>query len=154
MGNRKPNAKELAISRVTVMLFSLVLLSLLTYLYIIPFKKHYLQINNYYVYIEYAAMAVTFLAFAAAVVFSRLKRGLDYSQRLITPNYFLILSCAAFAAAAQLKQNAIIQICRDMLCMYSHSVYSLLLYKSRFCLSGCCMRHLLRAVFFDRCILF
>lgn len=99
MGNRKPNAKELAISRVTVMLFSLVLLSLLTYLYIIPFKKHYLQINNYYVYIEYAAMAVTFLAFAAAVVFSRLKRSLDYSQRLITPNYFLILSCAAFAAA-------------------------------------------------------
>ena len=99
MGNRKPKAKELAISRVTVMLFSLVLLSLLTYLYIIPFKKHYLQINNYYVYIEYAAMAVTFLAFAAAVVFSRLKRSLDYSQRLITPNYFLILSCAAFAAA-------------------------------------------------------
>ena len=40
MGNRKPNAKELAISRVTVMLFSLVLLSLLTYFYIIPFKKH------------------------------------------------------------------------------------------------------------------
>ena len=99
MSNKKLNAKELAISRVTVMLFSLVLLSVLTYLYIIPFKKHYLQINNYYAYIEYAVMAVTFLAFAAAVVFLRLKRGIDYSQRVITPNYFLILSFAAFAAA-------------------------------------------------------
>ncbi len=99
MSNKKLNAKELAISRVTVMLFSLILLSVLTYIYIIPFKKHYLQINDYYVYIEYAAMAVTFAAFAAAVVFSRLKRGLDFSQRLITPNYFLILSFTAFAAA-------------------------------------------------------
>ena len=69
MSNRKPNVKELAISRVTVMLFSLALLSVLTYLYIIPFKKHYLQINNYYAYIEYAVMSVTFLAFAEAVVF-------------------------------------------------------------------------------------
>ncbi len=92
MSNKKLNAKELAISRVTVMLFSLILLSVLTYIYIIPFKKHYLQINDYYVYIEYAAMAVTFAAFAAAVVIPL------SSNRTLSSKYSIICYACTFIA--------------------------------------------------------
>lgn len=99
MSNKKYEDKELAVSRVAVMLFALGILSVLTYLYIMPFKKHSLQINNYYVYIEYAVMGVTLAAFVCAIIFARLKRTADYSQKVITPNLFLILSFSAAVSA-------------------------------------------------------
>ena len=81
------------------MLFSLAFLSLLSYLYILPFKKHMLQINNYYSAIEYTVMGVTFAAFICAFIFYVLKRKDDYSQKVITPAYYLILSSCAFLFA-------------------------------------------------------
>ena len=106
MSNKKYTSKEIALSRVSVMLLSLILLSVLTYLYIMPFKKHFLQINVYYMYIEYAAMAVTFVAFICSCVFAAIKRKNDYSQKIITPNYFMLLSFIAFAAAVIIPLSA------------------------------------------------
>lgn len=99
MSNKKLSQKEVAISRVTIMLFSLAFLSLLSYLYILPFKKHMLQVNNYYSAIEYTVMGVTFAAFICAFIYFVLKRKDDYSQKLITPAYYLILSSCAFSFA-------------------------------------------------------
>lgn len=106
MSDKKSNYKEIALSRVTIMLFSLVLLSVLTYLYILPFKKHNLQINVYYEYIEYTVMAVTFILFVCACIFSWIKRKSDYSNKIITPGYFLLLSFMAFAASVIIPLSA------------------------------------------------
>ncbi len=102
MGTKKVSKNETAVSRVVIMFFSFALLSALTWLYIIPFKKHQLVINNYYRYIEYAVMAGTLLLFICACVFSLLfkRREGDSSEKLFPPSSALILSFSAASAAA------------------------------------------------------
>lgn len=103
---------DIAINRVILFLFSIAGLSLLTWLYIMPFKKHYLQINNYYQIIEYIVIAVVFLAAVASVVYSKIlkKRGVDISSRIFTPNMLNILSISAFAGSViiPLSKNRVV----------------------------------------------
>lgn len=153
MSNKKLNAKELAISRVTVMLFSLILLSVLTYIYIIPFKKHYLQINDYYAYIEYTAMAVTFAAICGGCCFLAFKTRVrlfakaDNSQLFSDTVFYGI--CGGCCNSAQLKQNAVIQVLHNLLRLHFHSIYNLLLIKPRLRLQAVVCGISLRTVCFD-----
>ena len=99
MSKTKVNNSEIAISRVMIMFFACSVLSFLSWLYIIPFKKHYLQINEYYNIIEYVVIAVTFLLFVASLVYSKMSKNRDFSSSVITPGMLKVLSLSTFVSA-------------------------------------------------------
>ncbi len=99
--NKKTNKNEIIISRVIIMLFAYFLLSVLTMIYIIPFKKHYLLINNHYKIIEYCVIGITFALSVFTVMNSIVnkKRSVDFSNKLITPSMMNLVVVPAFVAS-------------------------------------------------------
>lgn len=101
MKNNKSSANDIAVSRVVIMLFSFAALAILARIYIIPFQKHYLVINNYYRFIEYATMTVTFICSVLGLwrVSKAKKSGTDISTMIFTPAMFTVLAISAFATS-------------------------------------------------------
>ncbi len=97
--NEKAKKQETLISRVMIMLLGFVVLSVLARLYIMPFEKTTLQINYYFKIIEYITMGVTFALFVTSLVFIKKNKGVDLSQRALTPHMFALLSGSAFFAS-------------------------------------------------------
>lgn len=119
MSDKKSISSDVAVSRTIIMFFELAALSVITVLYVLPFKKHNLQINNYYRYIEYGAMAVTFVLLVLAAINCRIKRGCDKSSKIVTPASLLLLSFLAFAAAVIIPLSAN----RTLSCKYAVAAY-------------------------------
>ena len=101
MKNNKSSFNDIVTSRVVIMLFSFAALAILARLYIIPFQKHYLVINNYYRYIEYGTMLLTFAASVISVLrmYKFKKENTDVSLKLFTPAMLSILAVSSFAAS-------------------------------------------------------
>lgn len=97
----KNNSNDIKISRVIVMMFMCFLLSVLTVLYIMPFRKQLLQISDYYKIIEYITMSVTFVLAVISIIYSSYikKNNIDISNRVITPSMLVLLSIFTFASA-------------------------------------------------------
>jgi len=100
--NDKTKKQETLISRVMIMLLGFALLSVLSWLYIMPFEKTTLQINYYFKLIEYIAMGVTLVLFVLSLVFVRKNKGQDSFDKVITPKMLALLSGAAFGAAVMI----------------------------------------------------
>ena len=59
MSRSKLNSNEIITSRITTTFMIYALLSLLAWVYVLPFSKTYLVINDYHRYIELAAIILT-----------------------------------------------------------------------------------------------
>jgi len=100
---KKNNVREneTIISRVIIMLFAFALLTLATWLYVMPFSKHYLVINNYYKIIEYIVIGVLFITTVVSYVYSYIlnKKQVDFSKAVITPFMIKLLTTSALIAS-------------------------------------------------------
>lgn len=90
---------DVAISRSVLMLLTVAVLSALTYAYILPFQKHHLNINRFYLYIEYGVMAFTWMLLIVCIGASRRGKHKDQTKSVVTPNMCLII-CAMAAVAS------------------------------------------------------
>ena len=100
--NEKTKKQETIISRVMIMLVGFVLLSVLSWLYIMPFEKTTLQINYYFKLIEYISMGVTLVLFVLSLVFVRKNKHPDTFEKAITSKMLALLSGAAFGGAVMI----------------------------------------------------
>lgn len=87
--------QETLISRIMLMLIGFIALSLLAAVYVMPFSKSHLVINNYYHIIEYVVMALMLGFLVLSIVYNKKSQ----KERLITPPMCIILSAFAFAAS-------------------------------------------------------
>lgn len=99
--SKRSSQSEITVSRVIVVMLLFFLLSVLAALYVVPFKKHYLKINDYYRIIEYVSIAVTFLSAVACSAYAIIgkKKGLLTDNKIVTPPTMLLLSISAFLGA-------------------------------------------------------
>ncbi len=87
--------EEILISRIMLMLIGFIALSILAAVYIMPFQKSYLVINNYYQIIEYIVMVVMLAALVLSIIFAKKST----KERLVTPSMCIYLSSFALFAS-------------------------------------------------------
>ena len=101
MNGSESKNNELITSRITVSFFVFSLLSLLSWVYILPFKKHYLVINDYYKYIELVVIIITCVIAISVFCYNVYcnKKKLDFKQKLITPRMLAMYSFPTFLSS-------------------------------------------------------
>lgn len=101
MKKNKIDYSEVVISRIMIMMFAIAFLCFLAWLYVVPFKKNYLQINDYYKYIEYVTIAVTFILSVCGYVYASVakRKSKDFSMSVVTPSMINILLTSTFFGA-------------------------------------------------------
>lgn len=139
--------REVVTSRIIIMFFAFSLLTVLSMLYIIPFKKHSLDINNYYVYFEYAVMLITFILAAISVFMGIRNKNIDFSSKIVTPFMLMLLTITAFAAAVvipvsnnrtlSLNFAVISYFCLFIIYLVYHTVSKAMSYQATVCSVYC-----------------
>ncbi len=101
MSDLKIKDKEIINSRISITFFAFAILSLLSWIYILPFKKHSFVINDYYKYIELFVIIVLFSAVVASILYMYISRrkNIDFSQKTITAKMLVLYSVPAFIAS-------------------------------------------------------
>lgn len=97
MSNKNKHS-EIVVSKVIAAMFMFFILSVLAALYVMPFKKHYLQINDYYKIIEYISIGITFLLTCFSCINAVLakKKSVSFDDKVVTPGMLLLASVSAF----------------------------------------------------------
>lgn len=98
MSNSKTNKQDIITSRITTTFFAFSLLSLFSWLYVLPFKKHNLIINDYYKIIEIIVISISFLFMLFTFVWYWKKKN-SSNEKVIKPSMLLLYSIPAFLAS-------------------------------------------------------
>lgn len=100
MSASKLDSKDIITSRITTSFLIYSLLSVLAWIYVIPFKKPYLVINDYYKYIELTVIILTAVFAAMTVVnyFIARKKRLK-EEKIITPLMWIMYSVPTVVSA-------------------------------------------------------
>ena len=104
MSNSKSKNQDIITSRITTTFFAFALLSLCAWLYVLPFKKHNLVINDFYNIIEIIVISFAFLFMLFTVFIYFKNRGVN-SEKIITPSMLVLYSVPAFFAWSYLPSS-------------------------------------------------
>ena len=100
MSNTKLNLKDLITSKITTTFFVFAIMSLLAWVYVLPFINVNLVIFDYYKVIELIVIILTFLLMLFTIVKYILSKNKAKPESVVTPKMMVMYTVPAFCAAS------------------------------------------------------